>query len=162
LIQEVSQENFSPFFNLMAEVECGRHFDFNNDKHVKWLQKRIASHFFRGAKFFAQYLDDGRPVGFAALLLDESIYEVVRWAELLDIGIFGDVRNCGYGSELLQHTEDYARQAGAHCMYMSTYAKDYKVIAFYGRNGFVPVATLPDVEGAGDEGIVFMRKVLDT
>jgi hypothetical protein len=33
-------------------------------------------------------------------------------------------------------------------------------IAFYGKNGMTPVATLPDVHGPGDEGMVYIRKVL--
>ena len=31
---------------------------------------------------------------------------------------------------------------------------------FDGKNGFVPVATLPDVHGPGSPGNVFMRKLL--
>jgi hypothetical protein len=45
-------------------------------------------------------------------------------------------------------------------MYVSTYAKDKEAISFYLQNGFVRVATLPDVHGPGDDGNVYMRKII--
>jgi hypothetical protein len=45
-------------------------------------------------------------------------------------------------------------------MLMMTYAADYDVIAFYGKNGFIPVATIPDVFGPKAEGNAVLRKVL--
>ncbi|CAH1056056.1 hypothetical protein PAECIP111894_02209 [Paenibacillus pseudetheri] len=43
---------------------------------------------------------------------------------------------------------------------MLTYAEVYDVIAFYGKNGFVPVGTIPDVFGPGAEGNTILRKIL--
>lgn len=163
MIKEIREEQFSPFFELMAEVECGKHFDFNNQNHIDWLKKRISIYFFRGTKFFGYFSDDNSPIGFATLLIDEGpkgISCMGQKCELLDIGVIPQYRGKGIGSELLKYVAEYAEKSGVYCMYMSTYAKDYKVIAFYGKNGFVPVAILPDVHGPNDEGIVFMRKIL--
>lgn len=163
MIKRILEEEFSPFFKLMAEVECGNHFDFDNPNHIEWLKKRIATHFYRGTKFWGYYSDTGEPFGFAALLIEDYPEGIIcqgQKCELLDIAIFQKYRKKGIGSELLKYSEEYAKKLNIFCMYMSTYAKDYQVISFYGKNGFVPVATLPDVHGPNDEGIVFMRKIL--
>lgn len=164
MIKEVLEKDFNIFFQLMAEVECGDHFDFANQNHVSWLKRRIATRFYMGTRFFAHYLDDGTPVGFAAVLIDdgpEGIPCFGHKAEITDIAIFPSFRGNGYGAELLTHVEGFAKQNGVYCLCASTYAKGYKVIAFYGSRGFVPVATLPGVHGPNDEGMVFVRKVLN-
>ncbi len=163
MIREINEGEFEVFFRLMAEVEAGSHFDGGNPRHIEWLKRRIAAHFLRGTRFFGYYLEDGTPVGFAGLLINEGpdgISGCWRSAELLDLALFSECRGKGYGSELLKHAEDYAREAGVYCLFMVTYAAEYGTIAFYGKNGFTPVATLPDVQGPGAEGEVYMRKIL--
>ena len=151
------------FYQLVAEVECGSYFDFNNPQHERWLRNRISRHFSKGTQFYGYFLEDQSPIGFASLLMDEHLENVEifgQTAELLHIGVYQEFRGKGYGKELLDYTEEVSRENGAYCMYATTYAKDYHAIAFYGRNGFVPVATLPDVNGPGNEGNVCMRKIL--
>ncbi len=164
MIREVEETKFvEQFYDLMAEVECGSHFDFGNPRHDEWLRRRISRHYYRGVKFFGYYLEDDKPVGFAGLLAEEKLEGVAcfgQMTELLDIGIFPEYRGKGYGKELLKYAEDYSREFGAYCMYMATYARSRETIAFYGSHGFVPVATLPDVHGPGDEGTVHMRKII--
>ncbi len=166
MIHEVPEAEFvETFFDLMAEVECGPHFNPSNQAHVRWVRRRIAVHYFRGARFFALRLDDVAPIGFSAVLVEEALEGVSsspfgHYSELLDIALLPAHRGMGHGQELLVHSELFARQAGAYCMYANTYAKNHDRIAFYGRSGFVPVATLPDVYGPGDEGRVCMRKLL--
>jgi ribosomal protein S18 acetylase RimI-like enzyme len=165
MIKEIGEQEFvQTFFALMAEVECGNHFVPENPQHVNWLKERIAVQFFRGTKFFALYGDEGMPIGFAAILVEMKLDKVAcsgQYSELLGIAVLSLHRRQGYGSVLLQYAEKYAREAGAYCLYVSTYANDYDVIHFYGKNGFVPVATLPDVHGPNDEGNVYMRKILN-
>lgn len=138
-------------------------FNFNSESHAQWLKKKIAAHFLKGAKFFGYYLGDMTPVGFAVVLIDEPLEDVSCFgqkSELLDIAIFPEFRRKSYGSKLLAYTQEYSKQQGAYCIYASTYAKDYNTVQFYGKNGFIPVATLPDVYGPNDEGAVYMRKIL--
>ena len=166
MIRELAEQEFTEtFFDLMAEVECGPHFRPNNEAHVKWVRRRIAVHYFRGARFFALQLADGTHAGFSAVFVEEALEGASsspfgHYAELLDIGLLPEYRGTGRGRELLIHSEGYARDAGASCMYANTYAKNHDQIAFYGRSGFVPVACLPDVYGPGDEGRICMRKRL--
>ncbi len=147
------------FYPIVAEVLCGKHFDFDNMEHVSWLKKKISSFFSRGMVFFGLYYEED-PIGYAALDINEQPGFPNVKAELHQIGIQNSLRRKSMGTMLLTHVENYAREKGVYCMLMSTYAADYKVIAFYGKNGFVPVATIPDVHGPGDEGIVYMRKIL--
>ena len=161
MIKDISECDMAPFYELMGEIECGRRFKFDNPKHIDWIKKRIAVHYFRGAKFFGYFGEDNAPIGIAGLLIEEGLESLRPRCELLDIGVYSNYRRKGFGSELLLITEKYAKDLGIYCMFMSTYARSYKVISFYGKNGYVPVATLPDVHGPNDEGIIFMRKILE-
>lgn len=151
------------FFDLMAFVECGDFFEPSNPQHVAWLEERIHVHYCRGAQVFGAYEADGTPVGFAVLLIEKKL-EGADWsgqaAELLDIAVFPRFQGKGWGKELLKYVERVAREAGVYCLYAMTTATSYDVIAFYGRNGLVPVAALPDMHGPGSEGNVVMRKRL--
>ena len=164
MIKQIDEKEFvGKFFTLMAEVECGDHFDPSNASHTKWVRKRIAIHYFRGTCFYAYYLDDKTPIGFVAVLIDKGLEDVQcfgQYTELLDIAIFPKYQGKGYGTKLLKHAETVSREADAYCMYISTTATNYDIIAFYGKNGFVPVATMPDVHGPNEEGNVWMRKIL--
>jgi ribosomal protein S18 acetylase RimI-like enzyme len=165
-IRNITQEELLRYFyKLAAEVECGNHFDFTNPRHEQWLRRKHAVYEFQGARFFASFLEDGAPVGYGVLLIEEPLENVNQVfgqkTELLAIGVSSDFRGTGHGKELLDYAEEFSRKIGAYTMYISTYARDYKVIAFYGRNGYVPVATLPDVHGQGDDGLVYMRKIIN-
>jgi len=164
MIREISEQDVvEHFFELMGELECGRHIDCGDPKHAAWLKKLIAQRIMLGVRFLAYFLDDGTPAGFIALKFDEGPNGLARgWGkcEILDFGFHPEYRGKGYGTALLQHAEALSREVGVRSLYVSTYAKERRAIAFYGKNGLVPVATLPDVHGPDDEGMVYMRKVL--
>jgi ribosomal protein S18 acetylase RimI-like enzyme len=163
MITEINEKRLlKTFYKLIVEVECGKHFDFSNPHHDEWLRRRIARHYYSGAKFYALYEAD-KPVGFAGLLTDEWLEGVSisgQKTELLDIGILPEFSNKGYGKKLLDYAEEKSRLSGAYCMYISTYAKDTTAISFYLKNGFVQVAVLPDVNGPGDAGNAYLRKIV--
>lgn len=159
MIKYINQDDFGVFFDLMGEVEMGRHFDPDNPKHVEWLNKRIEAYYALGARFFGLFPDDGSPAGFATLLINEKLFCAAN-AELLDIGVFKKYRGGGYGTELLKYAEKLSREADVYFFFARTYAADHGVVSFYGKNGYSPVAVLPDVNGPGDEGEIFMRKLL--
>ena len=146
----------------MAEIECGHFFDRTNPEHIEWLQNKILKRYGAGSRFYALYADDGTPLGIAGLQVETSLHSEWASGELVDIGIFPEHRGRGHGSALLRFIEEQARQENCYCLYIHTYAGDCRVIAFYGKNGYAPVATLPDTNGPGNEGTVWMRKVLTT
>jgi GNAT superfamily N-acetyltransferase len=127
------------------------------------VRRRIAIHYFRGAQAFVYFADDGAPAGFVVALIDPGLEGVRcfgRAVEMLDVIVREPCRGKGYGRALLEHVEEVARAAGSYCVYVSTYAGDGKAVSFYVHCGYVPVATLPDVHGPGDEGQVYLRKIV--
>ena len=81
-------------------------------------------------------------------------------AQILDIGVPGIFRGKGLGKQLLMFAEEVARKHKVYCVYLSTYAKAAEPIHFYIRNSYVPVATLPNINGPKKDGNVFLRKIL--
>ena len=163
MIKAVLEHELDPYLPLLAEVEHSK-LDLSNPEHERWLRRRMHRHYQRGALFYA-YHDDGEEdaYGIIAVLHEDAPQGIDMWgarAEVLDIGVSKGHRRKGIGSKLLQHAEEIARDKGAYCLFMMTYAADYDVIAFYGKNGFIPVATIPDVFGPGLEGNAVLRKVI--
>jgi GNAT superfamily N-acetyltransferase len=163
LIREVAENEFELFYPLLAEIEIGSQYDSKNQEHMRWLIEKVHMRYAMGTIFFAIYTDTNIPVGIAGVLTEkplEGVSYLGKKSELLDIAIFSEFRDQGYGSKLIQFAEDYAKLMGAYCMYVATYAPDYATVAFYGKNGFVPVATLPGVNGANEDGALYIRKIL--
>jgi GNAT superfamily N-acetyltransferase len=161
-IKKVLQDEMDMFYELMGEVEYSL-FSTKNEKHIKWLKKRIDRLYYSGADFFGGFNDVGQPLGIITILIDEApegINDGYNSCEVIEMGISKEARNKGYGSLLLNYAEEYAKSQNVYCMYMHTYAADYDVIAFYGKNGFVPVSMLPDVYGPKNEGMLYLRKVI--
>lgn len=162
MMREIREEAIEPYLDILAEVE---HVNLNrsNPEHEQWLRRRIGTHYRRGAKFYGYQDEAGAAAGIIVMLHEEApagIDALGARAEVLDIGVSKQHRRKGIGSILLKHAEAVARSRRAYCMFMMTYAEDYDVIAFYGKNGFVPVATIPDVFGPDLEGTAVLRKVL--
>ncbi len=164
MIRKIPENEFAhEFFDEFADLECGKHFHPDNAQHVEWVQKRIAIHYFRGGAFYGYFLDDGTAAGFAAALIDPGLSGdncFGHKAELLDIVVRDVHRGNGYGRALMDHVEAEALDAGAYCLYVSTYAGNNDSMTFYINRGFVPVAMLPDVHGPNDDGTVCLRKIL--
>lgn len=159
----VSEKEIEPYLDLLAEVEHTK-LDRSNPDHELWLRRRINRHYQRGAMFYAYHeIGQEDAYGIIAVLHEEAppgIPALGARAEVLDIGVSKRHRRKGIGSILLRQAEKIARSRGAYCLFMLTYAEDYDVIAFYGKNGFIPVATIPDVFGPHDEGNVVLRKIV--
>lgn len=162
VIKDLNIKDLPDFYPLLGEIECGDLFDCDNTDHLDWLKRKMSLYIQMNAKYWGIYLKE-TPIAIVALLVDQGpkgIPYFGKKAEILEIGVYKEFRRSGHASLLLRHAEHYAKEKGVYCLYMSTYAKDSGVIHFYGKNGFVPVATLPDVHGPKEEGLVIMRKCL--
>ena len=159
MITEIYQEQMGQFFELLGEIEAGDYFDPQNPEHVDWLKQKIAVRFFEGTHFYGLFQENGTPVAVAGLLINEGLFGP-NSSELKDIGTFKEFRRQGFASELLQYCEQVSRENNVYSMYMFTYAGSYETIAFYGKNGFAPVACIPDKHGPKAEGEICMRKRL--
>lgn len=165
MIRQMPEDEFAQeFFADFANLERGRHFDPTNPQHVTWVRRRIAIHYFRGGRFYVHLLDDGTPTGFAAVLIDPGLDGkncFGHMSELLDVVVRDKHRGNGYGRALLDHVESEVRAVGAYCLYVATYAGNDDAMTFYINRGFIPVAMHPDVHGPGDDGEVYLRKILN-
>lgn len=159
MIRELAEAEFQPFFSLMGEVEGGRHFDPSNPAHVDWLRDKVHKHYGRGTRFFGAYVDE-KPAGVVGLLVDTHLHHDWGIGYITDLGVYPAFRRQGIGSELMDFVTQEARRQRCYCVYVDTYAASADNVAFYTRNGYVPVSVLPDANGPGDEGQVWLRKLI--
>ena len=160
MIRELNiDEVMADFFSLMVEVEFLGDFDSTNVEHGAWLERKIRRRFGAGARFFGLFGEDGRSMGLCSLIIDDHP-EMAGHSELVDLGVYEEFRRKGHASSLIAYAEDLSRGAKLHCMYIATYAAEAESVAFYGKRGFAPVATLPGLNGPENEGQVYMRKIL--
>jgi len=162
-VRSIGIREIEPYLDLMAEVEHVL-LDRRNQNHDRWIRRRVQSYFDRGARLFAYHdPNDENRFGIITVLHEEApegIGALGARAEILNIGVNPTARRQGVGSELLKIAEEFAARRGAYCLLLMTYAEDYDVIAFYGKNGFIPTASLPDVYGPDLEGNLFLRKII--
>jgi ribosomal protein S18 acetylase RimI-like enzyme len=160
MIRELTQDEVvETFFDLMIQIESGDKFDKTNSCHVNWLNRKISRRFGCGARFYGHFLEDSTPTGLVGVVIEDHPM-LAGYSEVLDLGVFKEFRTNGIGGELMEYAEELSRKASVYCVYVSTYSADTKLVAYYGKRGYVPVATHPDVHGPNGEGQVYMRKKL--
>jgi GNAT superfamily N-acetyltransferase len=158
-IRELVGAKLRPYFPLLAEIECGSHFQENNPEHRAWLERKIEQRLSCGARFFGSEDESGQPTGVLGVAIERQLH-CAPTAEVVDVGVVRGQRRTGLGSQLLDYAETHARESQAHSLYARTYAGDAGTIAFYGRCGFSPVAVVPGKNGPDDEGEIVLRKRL--
>lgn len=163
-IEHLEQQRFyKDFLPLIAELECGRHYDAANDQHVEWLQRRISALYAGGGTAICSYSDEGEPLGFLLLVFDQGL-EGVRCfgkkATIAMFGLFAKHRSKGMGASLLREAETYTKRNGGECVYVDTYANNSRAIQYYVKQGFIPVAYHPGENGLDDKGQVYLYKEL--
>lgn len=158
-IAELDEVRAGDFRDLIGEAELGSHYERDNQAHRAWVDTTLTRYFARGARFFGGYAQDGSRLGYAVLVIDDMPGFRCK-SELISLGVAPVHRRKHIGSALVAHCIDLTRALGLYCCYTSTYAGDTGTVTFYLRNGFVPVATLPDVHGPRDEGQIFLRVIV--
>jgi ribosomal protein S18 acetylase RimI-like enzyme len=166
-MQIVHQEEdtfYRDFLPLIAELECGTHYDRTNAQHVAWLRRRIATLYAASAHAICLYGNEGEPVGFLFLQHDPGLENVRcfgRKGTIVMFGLFAPYRSQGLGVQLLREAERSLIERGGEFLYVDTYAANSGAIRFYVRNGFIPVAYHPGENGRGDHGQVYLYKELE-
>ena len=148
-------------YDLVAEVEFGDHFDKANREHANLLRQRVDHHFSNGCEVFGYHeKDTEEPVGYVMTVLTKDM--VADDCEIMEIGVEKESRGKGIGSELLVFVEAHHGKDRLDRIVVRTYAADFEVIHFYGKNGYAPIAVIPGTNGPEDEGTIVMRKLIDT
>lgn len=158
-IRELSQTQAEAYLDVIGEAEMGRFYKPSEEDHRSWIRVTMGRYFAQDARFFGAFAEDGEPLGYAALLVDDTPGFRCK-AELISFGMALAHRRKGAGSKLIDHITEVCQDLGLYCIITSTYAGDAGAIAFYCRNGFTPVALLPGVYGPRDEGQLYLRKLL--
>ncbi|WP_148715732.1 GNAT family N-acetyltransferase [Chitinolyticbacter meiyuanensis] len=151
-----------PFFPMLGHAEYSA-FDLQNPSHSAWLQTRVDKLLYCGAFFFAMFSDYNRPCAIASVLIDERPIELGgHWqsAEIMQMAVSEELRKQGHGSRLIQHICMEMQKQRVYSISLHTYPADYDVIAFYGKNDFMPCGLVPDHYGPNLEGKLYLRKVL--
>lgn len=144
---------------LYAELET---LTMENEEDEAWIRRKMSRLEASGAEFYGAFEKDNM-IGFATILVEDRPEGACRGygaCELLQIGIRHEYRNHGYGSSMLSHIESELRTRKVYSIYLHTYAEDYDVIAFYGKNGYIPRGVVPDVYGPDLEGMLYLSKTL--
>jgi ribosomal protein S18 acetylase RimI-like enzyme len=161
MIKELfTQEEIAPFLAILGHAEFDT-FNILNTEHHAWLQQKIAQLLFCQTRFFGIYTADHIEAGIASVRIEQRPPGICNnWhsAEIMQIGVASELKHQGYGTQLLQYIE--TQLDSVYCLYLHTYPADYDVIAFYGKNGFMPVGLVPDFYGPALEGKLYLRKVL--
>ena len=154
------QTALNEYIDIIGEIEFGNHFDRTNDDHKKILNERLEHYNQSNILFFSAYDDESHdPCGIISIVENQNIFHTDD-CEILQIGVKNAYRKQGIGSQLLNFITDYYKKKDYYCIFVNTYAADYKVISFYGKNGFYPISVIPDTNGKSDEGTIVMRKKL--
>lgn len=160
-IEKISLKELDPLMDLIlfAELET---LTMDNKEDEAWIRNKMSRLEASGAEFYGAY-DKDQLIGFATILVEDRPYGACNGygaCELLQIGVRNEYRNHGYGSGLLSHIEEEVRGRNVYCLYLHTYAEDYDVIAFYGKNRYIPRGVVPDVYGPNLEGMLYLSKAL--
>ncbi|AOY01144.1 N-acetyltransferase [Jeongeupia sp. USM3] len=151
-----------PFFPMLGHAEYSA-LDLQNPSHRGWLRQKIDRLLYCGARYFAIQTGSNPCCGIACVLIDERPIELGgHWqsAELMQMAVADGLRKQGYGSRLLQHVCAELKTHRVYSLNLHTYPADFDVIAFYGKNGFMPCGLVPDHYGPELEGKLYLRKVL--
>lgn len=107
---------------------------------------------------FLVFESDGQPAGFIQFMpadvADRAWY--VWW-----IAVDKTRHNKGIGGQLLRHAEDDIRAAGGRLIFIETSGKPIfeATRAFYIRNGYPAVATVPDFYTDNDDLVIFQKRL---
>lgn len=161
-IEKISLTQLEEILDLVlwAELET---LSIDNPEDRAWITNKLGKLEAAGCEFFGIFCND-KLIGFATILIEDrpaAACDGYGACELLQIGIKAEFRNDGYGSKLLQYIEQYLKAKNVYCLYMHTYAPDYPVVAFYGKNGYIPRGVVPDVYGPKLPGMLYMSKPLN-
>ena len=161
MIKRINRDQLDEILDLVlwAELES---LSLDRPEDKAWITNKLDKLEASGCEFFGQF-DEDKLVGFATILIEDrpkGACDGYGACELLQMGIRESYRNKGYGSEMLKYIENYLKAKNIYCMYMHTYAADYYVIAFYGKNGYIPRGVIPDGYGPNLDGMLYMSKAL--
>lgn len=136
-----------------------------NEDEARWASTTIKRHF----ELRNLGVDDGRK--YIIFEIDGSIVGIsglhhYEWGppENVWLGWFAldpKIHGLGYGSEMMNSTEDFARQFGYRKLFIETYQSDtfQRAIKFYEKNGFIVVGSIREYLPDDSRMLVFLKRL---
>ncbi len=158
-IRKISLNELEEILDLVLWAEL-EELSIDNPEDKAWIINKLNKLKAAGCDFFGCYNNENI-VGFATILIEDRPKVACNGygsCELMQLGIKAEYRNKGCGSKMLKYIEHYLINQKVYCLYMHTYALDYSVVAFYGKNGYIPRGVVPDVYGPNLDGMLYMSK----
>lgn len=164
-ITECNEEQFKKdFMPLIIDLWYGDKFDPDNQQHNDWIQRKIHATFVNFGAAICVYSDNGESIGYLWYQHDTGIEGVAfsgKAAHIIQMGLYEQYQRQGIGTMLLDDVCRRIKGNGGECLYTDTYANDnLQPMAFYIKNGFVPIAYHIGLNGANDWGQVYFYKKL--
>ncbi len=78
----------------------------------------------------------GRAVGYISCEKKEESSRKSRYFEIANMGVISEYRSKGVGTLLIKKAKEWAKKNGYQRLFVNSYFKNHKAIAFYKRNGF--------------------------
>jgi ribosomal protein S18 acetylase RimI-like enzyme len=160
-IKKITISDLNEILDLVLWTELET-LSIENANDRAWIETKLKKLEASGSEFIGLY-EEQKLIGYATILIEDrpsAACDGYGACELMQIGIKEEYRNRGYGSKILEYIEHYLQSKKVYCLYMHTYASDYSVVAFYGRNGYIPRGVVPDVYGPNLDGMLYMSKAL--
>ena len=138
------------------------------DLHIRWFEGAklnaayncVDRHLAKRGEQVAILWEGDDPVGIVGLLVEMHLQTEWQLGYITDLRVYPRFRGKGYGSKLMDFVAEEAKRQNCYCVHVDTYAGSAYNMVFYTRNGYAPVGVIADMNGPGDEGQVWLRKVL--
>jgi len=82
---------------------------------------------------------DKMAVGYIALAKKDFGYRKSKYVEVENIGVSPEYRSQGIGEKLMNKASFWAKEQGAHRLYVEAFWGNNKAIKYYKKNGFVEI-----------------------
>lgn len=102
--------------------------------------KKYFTHMVTSADAICLIAEDGvKKVGYLAASPKVMDFRNSRYIEIENMGVIPEYRSHGIGKLLVQKCFELAKERGFQKVYVLSYAKNVKALAFYEKNGLTPI-----------------------
>lgn len=115
-------------------------YKYDNDLVMDWAMgvrgKNYFSRIVKNKRAFCCIAEiNGKAVGYISCIPKEISYRKSRYFEIDNLGVVPDYQSKGIGTLLINKAKEWAKKKGYQRLFVISYFKNIRAIAFYKRNG---------------------------